>query len=90
MHDAYVPLHQRIQHSKEANKEVIADLEAKEKEMCEMYATLFSTEVGVRVLDHMVNTYLARYPKEDATPNAVMYGYGQEHVVKDILRRIEK
>jgi hypothetical protein len=83
------PLHIRIQESKKKGKEQLEHQEAIEKELNEFYRMAFETEAGQKVLEHLTYTYLSRFPRRDMNPNEIMFGYGQEFVIKEILRRIE-
>ena len=86
----YIPLHVRHQQAKDRSKATVIEMEQREKDITLLYRTLFESESGQLVLQHMVESYLSKVPSAVATPNEVMFGHGQAYVVHDILRKLKR
>ena len=86
----YIPLHERIQQAKKDNNKTLLEKFTKENDLNDLYKSVFETDIGQRLLSHLVDAYIGHVPAVNATPQEIMFQHGQNYIVHDILNRIKR
>ena len=84
------PLHLRIKDAEGFNEEQRKSFEKNKLETQALLHRVFGSEDGQKVLDILISTYLTRDFSGSMTPNEIMYAEGQNSVIKQIIKQMEK
>lgn len=69
---------------------MLKDMAEKDKEIGDLFKSVFDTHEGQQLLSHLVETYIGHVPAANATPNEIMFQHGRSYVVHDILKKIRR
>ena len=86
----YVPLHERIQSSQGVAARTLAEVEARNEVLNDLYRGVFETEQGEKLLEYLVDKYIGKVPSAVSTPNEIMFLHGQSYIIHEILSHLRK